>query len=231
MGDRIAAMFGVAFTVCIAGSVAVVPAAPEYDEGAAAIRAYLTQHATALGISTVLTAVAVLALMVFFAFVQNRLPGAERDGGPVATTFLMAAAAVASSMVVAVVLEAALAQRIASVAGDSTLQAVYSTQLVVFHTASSMAMVVALLSTAIGIVRWQVFPAWLAATAILAATLTLVDNASDLATAGTSLRPLGIIAFAFVDIWIVGTSISGLRRDTASRAGVRASRRAAPRPS
>jgi hypothetical protein len=213
---RVVAACGLAFTVLMALSVAVVPSPPEYDAGATAIRAYLTIHADALGISTALTGAAALVLMAFFGFVHGRLRGAERDGGPISATFMVAAAAVTSSMLIAVVLEAALAQRIAPRADPSTLQALYAVWLIVFHTAVSMATVVALLSVAAGIVRWQIFPAWLAAAALLAATLTLIDNASDLATAGTGLGPLGVIAFAVVNVWIVGTSISALRGKTSN---------------
>jgi hypothetical protein len=52
---------------------------------------------------------------------------------------------------------------------------------------------------------------------MLAAALTLVDNASDLATSGTSLGPLGLIAFAAVNVWILGTSIAGIRTSVDSR--------------
>jgi hypothetical protein len=80
---RVAAACGLAFTALMALSVALVPAAPEYDAGGTAIRAYLTGHADALGISTALTGAASLALMAFLGFVHGRLRGAERDGGPV----------------------------------------------------------------------------------------------------------------------------------------------------
>src|SRR5215210_7884387 len=107
-------------------------------------------------------------------------------------------------MVVAVVLEAALAQRVGPSADDSTVTALYGVWMLVFHAAPSMTMVVALLSAAAGIARWRAFPGWLGVTAMLAAALTLVDSASDLGTAGTSLGPLGIVAFAIVNVWIVG---------------------------
>jgi hypothetical protein len=67
------------------------------------------------------------------------------------------------------------------------------------------------------------FPSWLAVVATLAATLTLIDNASDLATAGTSLGPLGITAFGVVNVWIVGTALNGLRRRVSIRPHAQAS--------
>jgi hypothetical protein len=73
---------------------------------------------------------------------------------------------------------------------------------------------VALVITAIAIARWHLFPSWLAIAATLAAALTLIDNVSDLATSGTSLGPLGLIAFATVNVWIIGTALTGIRART-----------------
>lgn len=125
-----------------------------------------------------------------------------------------------TSLLFATFLEAARAQRIGANADDSTLQAVYAVWLLAFHTAPSMAMTVALLCAGIAIVRWHLFPSWLAVAATLAAALTLIDNVSDLATSGMSLRPLGLIAFATVNIWILGTALTEIRARTTSHNAV-----------
>lgn len=212
---RAAACCGVAFTALMVAAASVVPTAPEYNSGAAAIRNYLTRHHTELGLSTVLTGAAALFLIPFFGFVSRRLQDAERDGSPLPATFQLAAAVAATSLLFATILEAALVQRVGPGADDSTLQAFYAVWLLAFHTAPSMAMIVALLSAAIAIVRWHVFPSWLAVAATLAAALTLIDNVSDLATSGTRLGPLGLIAFATVNVWIVGAALTGIRARTA----------------
>ena len=151
---------------------------------------------------------------------SRRLQDADRDGSSLPATFQLAAAAVATSLLFATILEAALAQRIGAAADDSTLQALYAVWLLAFHTAPSMAMIVALLAAAIAIVRWHLFPSWLAVAATLAATLTIIDNVSDLATNGTSLGPLGLIAFATVNVWIIGTALTGIRAHTTSHNAV-----------
>jgi hypothetical protein len=209
--SRVAASCGVAFTALMAGAASVIPTGPEYDSGPTAIRDYLTQHHAALGLSTVLTGAAVLCLMAFFGFVSRRLRDRDPGGDPLPATFELAAAAVATSLLFATILEAALVQRITTTADDSTLQTFYAVWLLAFHTAPSMAMIVALLATAIAIVRRRVFPSWLAAVAVLAAALTLIDDIFDLATRGTSLGPLGLIAFATVNVWILGTALTGIR--------------------
>jgi hypothetical protein len=159
---RIAASCGVAFTVLMVAAASVVPTALQYNSGPAAIRDYLTNHHAELGLSTLLAGAAALFLISFFGFVSRRLQDANRDGGPVPATFQLAAAAVATSLLLATILEAALAQRIGARADDSTLQALYAIWPLAFHTAPSMAMIVALLSTAIAILRWHPFPSWLA---------------------------------------------------------------------
>ncbi len=217
---RVAASCGVAFTVLMVAAASVVPTAPQYNSGPAAIRDYLTKHHAELGLSTVLTGAAALFLISFFGFVSRHLQDADREGGTLPATFQLAAAAVATSLLFATILEAALAQRIGATADDSTLQALYAVWLLAFHTAPSMAMTVALLCAAIAIVRWHLFPSWLALAATLAAALSLIDNVSDLATSGTRLGPLGLIAFATVNIWIIGTALTGIRARTTSQNAV-----------
>jgi hypothetical protein len=217
---RVAASCGVAFTAFMVAAASLVPTAPEYDSGPAAIRDYLTKHHAELGLSTVLTGAATLFLISFFGFVIRRLEDADPEGGTLPATFQLAAAAVATSLLFATILEAALAQRIGARADDPTLQALYAVWLLAFHTAPSMATIVALLVTAIAIVRWHVFPSWLAVAATLAAALTLLDNVSDLATSGTSLGPLGLIAFATVNVWILGIALTGIRARTTSHNAV-----------
>jgi hypothetical protein len=209
--DRIGAACGIAFTALGVAAVAVVPQSPEYNVEATVIRNYLTTHQRGLGVSTALMGLAALAVIGFFAAVHRRLRAADQEG-PLPTTFLIAGSAVATSLILAVVLQAALAQRIAPLADDSTLQAFYALWGLVFHTAPSMGMAVMLLCAAAAIFKSAAYPRWLASIGLLAATMIAVDDTSDLATAGTSLGPLGIVAFILVNVWIVGTSIALLRR-------------------
>lgn len=209
--SRVPASCGVVFTALIAAAASVVPTAPEYDSGPTAIRDYLTHHHAALGLITVLTGGAALCLMALFGFVSRRLGDGDPGGDPLPATFQLAVAAVATSLLFATILEAVLVQRVTTTADDSTLQTLYAVWLLAFHTAPSMAMIVALLATAIATGRRHVFPPWLAGAAVLAATLTLIDNILDLTTNGTSLEPLGLIAFASVNVWILGTALTGIR--------------------
>src|SRR5690349_16900957 len=103
---RIAASGGLAFTTLMAAAASVVPSAPEYNAGPAAIRDYLTKHHAGLGLSTVLSGAAALCLIALFGFVIRRLQNAERDGGALPATFQLAAAAVATSLLFATILEA-----------------------------------------------------------------------------------------------------------------------------
>jgi hypothetical protein len=44
-------------------------------------------------------------------------------------------------------------------------------------------------------------------TALLAAALTVIDVVEDLSSTGSNLGPLGLVAFALSNVWIVATSV------------------------
>jgi hypothetical protein len=210
--ERFGAASGVAFTVLAVAAAVIAPTPPEADASGSTITRYLTSNTDRLAGSTALFALAALAIIGFFAFVHRRLRLRCQDGGLLAGAFLIAGAAVVFSALLAAVLEAALVQHIAPAADEPTLGAAYVVWMLVFHTATSIAMSAALVCAAIAIVRWSAFPRWLAAFAALAATLSLIDDASDLTSSGTSLGPLGPLAFALVMVWILGASIAALMR-------------------
>ena len=112
-----------------------------------------------------------------------------------------------SATILGVVLQAALVQQIAPVADDSTLLASYAVWDRVFHTAPAMGMAVVLISATLGVIGRAAQPIWLTATALLAAALAVIDVTEDLATTGTNLGPLGLVAFALSNVWIVSTSV------------------------
>ena len=129
------------------------------------------------------------------------------DGGLARSAFVVAASVVVSTTILGVVLQAVLVQQIAPAGDDSTLSAAYAVWDRVFHTAPAMGMVVVLISAVAGTRRGNAYPTWLTGTALLAAALTVIDVAEDLSTTGTNLGPLGLVAFALSNLWIVATSV------------------------
>jgi hypothetical protein len=98
-------------------------------------------------------------------------------------------------------------QQIAPAADDSTLSALYAVWDRVFHTAPAMGMAVVLISAVAGRSGSRTYPTWLTVTALLAAALTVIDVAEDLSSTGSNLGPLGLVAFALSNVWIVATSV------------------------
>ena len=205
--DRVGAVCGVAFTALAVTSAVVVPPPPESDAAVATVRDYLLSHEAGLSISTAVMGFAVMAVIGFFGLASRRVGEDAGDGGLARRAFVVAAAVVVSTTILGVVLQAALVHQIAPVADDSTLLAAYAVWDRVFHTAPAMGMVVVLVSAVAGTRRSSASPTWLTGTALLAAALTVIDVAEDLSTTGTNLGPLGLVAFALSNVWIVATSV------------------------
>lgn len=86
------------------------------------IRDHVVGHQTALGVSTVLYAAAILAFIAFVAMVHRRLAATGRN--PVAAgTFLVAGGACVTLGLLGSVVEAALVQRVAPGADESAIVA------------------------------------------------------------------------------------------------------------
>ncbi|HEX5995616.1 MAG TPA: hypothetical protein VFY84_10790 [Jiangellales bacterium] len=209
---------GAAFTGLTAATVAVVPPSPESDASVARIRDYLIADAGGLAMSTALMGIAAMAVVGFFALVHSRLRAASRDGDLIPAAFLLAGSVVVTSTLIGLVIQAALVHQIAPTADDSTLVAFYALWDRVFHTAPAMGMAVALLAASLAGPRSGPLPRWACLVALAACALMLIDIVEDLATTGTNLGPLGIIAFGLVNVWIVGVSVTAWRHPAATTA-------------
>jgi hypothetical protein len=205
-GRWVAAACGIAFTVLAAATAAVAPPPPESDASVAAIRDHLVGHAGGLAAGTALMGIATMAVVGFFALVHRRL----RDNATAAAAFLIAGTVVVASTLIGLVIQAALVHQIAPAADDFTLLAVYALWDRVFHTAPAAGMAVALLVSATGL-RTRALPRWLCVLALVACALMLVDVVEDLASTGSNLGPLGIVAFGLANVWIVGVSVTAWR--------------------
>ena len=205
--DRVGAVCGIAFTALAVTSVVVVPPPPESDVAVATVRDYLLSHQGGLSISTAVMGFAAMVVIGFFGLASRRVGEKAGDGGVARSAFVVAATVVVSMTMLGVVLQAALVQQIAPAADDSTLSALYAVWDRVFHTAPAMGMAVVLISAVAGRRQSRTYPAWLTVTALLAAVLTVIDVAEDLSSTGSNLGPLGLIAFALSNVWIVATSV------------------------
>jgi hypothetical protein len=212
LADRIGAACGLAFVALASASAALAGTPPDSDAGPTTIRSYLTSNTDRLGASTALFGLATLAIIGFFALVHRRIRVAEKEDGVLSAAFGLASATVVVAAVLATVIQAALVQHISATGDGSTLQSAYVIWMLVFHTAPSMGMAVALVCAAIAAVRFSAFPRWLAVLALASAGLSMVDDAADLTTSGSSLGPLGLVAFVLALTWIVGTSCVVLLR-------------------
>jgi hypothetical protein len=215
---RAGAACGVAFTVLTAATAVVVPAPPETGVPVTEVRDYLIGHADGLAVSTVLMAFGTMAVIGFFALVHGRLRAASRDRELIPAAFLVAGGVVVTAILIGLVIQAALVHQVAPAADDSTLAAFYALWDRVFRTAPAMGMVVALLAASAGGLRSRVLPRWTCLLALATSTLLLIDITEDLATTGTNLGPLGLVAVGLACVWIVGVCVAAWRQPTASTA-------------
>jgi hypothetical protein len=76
--DRVGALGGIGFTVLGLAATFPVPMPPAIDDPASEIRDYVVDNQFILGVSTVLTAAALLAFVGFVAMVHRRLSSTDR---------------------------------------------------------------------------------------------------------------------------------------------------------
>lgn len=212
---RVGAVCGVAFTVLTVAAAVIVPAPPESDVPVTEVREYLVGHADGLAVSTALMGFGTMAVIGFFALVHGRLRAAGRGGELVPAAFLVAGSVVVTATLIGLVIQAALVHQVAPTADDSTLAAFYALWDRVFHTAPAMGMAVALLAASVGGLRRRALPRWTWPAALATSALLLVDITEDLATTGTNLGPLGLVAVGLASVWIVGVCVAAWRQPTA----------------
>lgn len=215
--DRFGAAGGIAFTVLALAATLVVPAAPAFDDPAAEIRDYVVDHQTALGVSTVLYASAMLAFIAFVAMVHRRLaPGRN----PIAAgTFLLAGGACVTLGLLGALVEAVLVQRIAPGADESTIVTWYGLWDIVTFTGPPLAINLAMAVAAVVLYRDRTFPRWLAAVAAVSVVLGTIAVVADLASDTVVPTVVDLGGFLLANVWTVGLSIVVLLR---SRSGAEA---------
>jgi hypothetical protein len=209
---RVGAVCGVAFTVLMVAAAAVVPPPPESEVPVAEVRDYLVGNAGRLAVSTALMGFGTMAVVGFFALVHGRLRAAGRDGEMAPAAFLVADSVVVTATLIGLVIQAALVHPVAPTAEDSALAAFYALWDRVFHTAPAMGMAVALLAASVTGLRRRALPRWTCLLALATSALLLVDIVEDLATTGTNLGPLGLIAVGLANVWIVGVCVAAWRQ-------------------
>jgi hypothetical protein len=218
--DRLGALGGIGFTALALASTAVVPMAPAADDPAGEIRDYVVDHQSALGVSTVLTAAAMLALVGFVAMVHRRL--SARGRSPVAAgAFLITGTACIALGLLGTIVEAALVQRIAPVADDATVASWFQLWDLVAFTGPPLAVNLGVGVAAFALHRERAFPAWLTATAAASVVISTVGLVIDLAGDGVVPAGLDLGGFLLANVWIVGLSATVLLRSR-SRSGAAA---------
>jgi hypothetical protein len=213
--DRFGALGGIGFTILSLTAAFSVPLSPAADDPASEIRDYVVDNKTALGVSTVLYAAAMLAFVGFLAMVHRRLSASGRN--PIAAgTFLIAGTACVALGLLGVLVEAAVVQRIAPGADEAAIAAWYQVWDLVAFTGPPLAVGLALGVAAFVMYRDRSFPRWLALVAAASVVLSAVGLVIDLAGDGVVPVALDLGGFLLANVWIVGLSVTVLLR---SRAG------------
>lgn len=214
VSDRAGAIGGIGFTLSALLAGAVVPQAPAFDAGTAEIRRYLTTRHARMSFSVLLLCASALFFILFVAMVHRRIRRAEGSDGFLAGSFLVSGTVVAAMGLLGGLLQAALVQRVAPIADESTLRAFYGVTQIVFYDGASLAVAVALGVAAVATLRYGIFGRWTAGVAITAAVLGLATGAVDVTSTKSSLSGVSLLGFVLANVWFVAVALHVLRART-----------------
>lgn len=205
--DRAAALGGVGFAVLVGAASVIAPTTLSLDANVADIRSKLADHPDAIGVGALLTALAMLALGFFLAYVHQRLRSVEGDE----PTSLTACFALAGTSLVTIGLLGAVLQAVAAhhTGGfdDPALLLTFRLWQMVSYNLSALPAAVVMLLAGVRTLQTGVFPRWLGAVAIVAALggLGAVSNLYITGQAAPAVLDGG--AFALAAVWMVATGI------------------------
>lgn len=210
--DRAAAMGGVGFVVLAGTASAIAPTTLALDSGAAEIRSKLAGHADAIGTSALLTALAMLAIGFFVAFVHGRLKSVEtRTSSALSTGFALAGTALFTIGLLGAVLQAVVAHHTGGF-DDPTLLLTFRLWQMVSYNLSALPAGVMLLLAGVRTLQTGVFPRWLGVTAIVAGLAGLAAVSILYTTGEPAPTVIDAGGFALAALWMAATGLHAVVR-------------------
>jgi len=209
--DRTAALGGIGFVVLAGTASAIAPTTLALDSGADEIRSKLAGHADALGTGALLTALSMLAIGFFFAFVHERLRSTGTPtGSSLPACFALAAGALVTIGLLGAVVQAVVAHHTDGL-DDPTLLLVFRLWQMVSYNLSALPAGVAMLLAGVRTVQTGVFPRWLGFMAIISGLVGLVAVSILYTTGEPAPQLLDFGAFILAGLWMAATGIVAVR--------------------
>jgi hypothetical protein len=202
---RFGGMAGVVFVVLTIVSAAIVPGAPAADATPKAITGYYLEHHDALVASSILSAVAVVFLLVLLSAVRHALHIVEGAEGFLADTVFGAGVLLAAVLVIDAVLTDALAQRIVN-DGGATVSGTFEIALLVGKAGTALPIGVLILATSIIGVRAHLMPQ-LRLIASLGAVVGVLSIAGAIAVLGNDTSGLSVLTTLAFDSLVAGATV------------------------
>src|SRR4029077_17959067 len=168
---------------------------------------YFVDHQTALDLSNLMTALAIVLVFAFIGGVRIRIARAEEEGGYLAPVFFGAALVTIAMVLVGIFLAAAMTQRIAGLADDNLVRAGFEITYLVTFGGAAFTTAVLLAAGSSAILRTGIFAPWVGWLGVVGAVVNLVGGGAILVQDTSGLAVLGLIGFLLLAIWIVAISV------------------------
>jgi hypothetical protein len=206
---RAGAIGGIVFVVFGVIAAFLTPAPPSADAKIADIRSFFADHTQGITAAALLTVVSTLGLLVFFAFLRQRIARAEGPNGFLAQLFYGSGLVLIALILLPLFLQAAMTQRVAALPSDDVVRAVFEVG-IMSNGAGGIAGGAVLAAVAAAVAMVRILPQWLGWVAWLAAALNLVGGGAALASDTTGLGFLGFVGFLLAAVWVLVVSVLAL---------------------
>lgn len=214
--QRLAAFGGIGFVILAVVGAFLPTQPPAFDAGVSKIRQYFVDHQTALDVSNLLTAAAVVLVFAFIGGLRIRIAREEGEGGYLASVFFGAALVTIAMALVGIFLTAAMTQRIAGLADDNLVRAGFEITYLVVFGGAAFTTAVLLVAGSSAILRTSMFAPWVGWLGMVGAVVNLVGGGAIMVQATSGLAVLALIGFLLLAIWIAALSVVILVRLGAS---------------
>ena len=202
-GQRIGAWAGIGFVVTGVASAIVAGMPPAFDDSVAKIRTYFADHHTALNLSNLLLAMAVLSVFCFLGALRLRIARAEGEGGYLAQVFFGAALVTIAMALVGMFLTVAMTQRVAALQDDAVVRAAFEMTFLVAFGGTAFTTAVFLAAASTVILRTGMLASWIGWLGMLGVAVNLLGGGAIIIQDTSGLAVLGLIGFLIFALWVL----------------------------
>jgi hypothetical protein len=206
-GQRIGAYGGIGFVVCAVVAAFIPGQPPAFDDSVSKIQSYFADRHTALNLSNLLTAVALILVFAFLGALRVRIARAEGEGGYLAQVFYGAGMVTIAVVMVGAFLTVAMTQRIAGLQDDGVVRAGFEITYLLAFGGAAFTSAVMLAAASTVILRTGMLAGWIGWLGMLGAAVNLVGGGAIMIQDTSGLTFLGLIGFLLFALWTVSICV------------------------